>query len=127
MNKDKNKHAFKALKKLPAWIVQLAAILTALGVLTTAVVSADAFLLERATDRLDEHIVPLEQDMQEIKLDVTRIQLLHMMEHQTENTEAIMKLAKKYFVDMGGDWYMTAVFDEWCEKQGIHRNFELPI
>lgn len=127
MSKDKHKNIFKALKSVPTWIIQIAAVITALGVLAGAVATADAFLLDRATTRLEERIKPIEQDINEIKLDETRLQLLYMLEHRPEDTENILKIAKKYFVDMGGDWYMTAIFDEWCEERGIHREFELPI
>ena len=39
-----------------------------------------------------------------------RIQLLVLIKLCEERSEEIIKVAKKYFVDFDGDWYMTSIF-----------------
>ena len=57
--------------------------------------------------------------MTELKLDTTRNQLLTLMKNYPDNEEEIMKVAKYYFKDLNGDWYMTSLFIEWGEEKGI--------
>ena len=55
----------------------------------------------------------------ELKLDTTRNQLLTLMKNYPDNEEEIMKVAKYYFKDLNGDWYITNLFIEWGEERGI--------
>lgn len=55
----------------------------------------------------------------ELKLDTTRNQLLTLMNYYPDNNDEIMKVAKYYFRDLGGDWYMTELFIEWGEENGV--------
>lgn len=44
--------------------------------------------------------------------------LLLMSDFPTERGE-IMLLAKRYFVDLEGDWYATSLFQSWMKKNDI--------
>lgn len=49
---------------------------------------------------------------------VTRVELLMLMEHDPDNTLAIEKMARHYFVDLNGDLYITQKYSEWAKKYG---------
>lgn len=49
---------------------------------------------------------------------VTRVELMILIEHDPENVVAIEQMAKRYFVDLGGDKYMTSKYSAWAKKHG---------
>ena len=49
---------------------------------------------------------------------IARVELLMIMEHDPENTLAIEKMARHYFVDLNGDLYMTQKYSDWAKKYG---------
>lgn len=55
----------------------------------------------------------------ETRLDTLRIQLAQYMNHQPGNHDTILKVAKVYFVDMGGDWVMTEQFIAWAKAEHV--------
>jgi len=48
-----------------------------------------------------------------------RSQLLILMEHHPDDTFQIMQVAKHYFVDLDGDWYMSALFKKHCKEHSV--------
>ena len=62
-----------------------------------------------------------------IEKDTTRIQLLTLIKHDPDNAESILKVARHYFVDLSGDWYATAIFQNWCAERDIHVDWQMPI
>lgn len=73
---------------------------------------------ERA-EKLDTTIDKVLAVTEETRKDTVRIQLLMILSHQPENTDTILKLAEKYFIDLDGDWYMTNVFGKWAKEHDI--------
>lgn len=50
-----------------------------------------------------------------LEKDGLRTQLLLMILMKPDEKKEILTLAQHYFVDLHGNWYMTDVFDSWCE------------
>ena len=50
-----------------------------------------------------------------LEKDGLRTQLLLMILMKPDEKREILTLAQHYFVDLKGNWYMTDVFDAWCE------------
>lgn len=123
----KNKLHFKMLKSLPEGVKHAGAVISAIIVIISAVVSLDAWIMDRAINHLKEQFEPMREQIKAIKLDTTRLQLLQMIEHKPDDKEGILKLARHYFVDLGGDWYATSIFNDWCIEKGIHVDWEMPI
>lgn len=73
---------------------------------------------ERA-EKLDTTMDKVLAVTEETRKDTVRIQLLMILSHQPENTDTILKLAEKYFIDLDGDWYMTNVFGKWAKEHDI--------
>ena len=51
--------------------------------------------------------------------DTLRIQLSMYIENQPDNIDTILKLAEVYFVQLGGDWYMTNEFMKWAKAHDV--------
>lgn len=104
---------------IPKWaqnfVTIVAAITAALGVVT-GMVSA---IQEKVTADLKGDLEQLSQDVASIKLDTTRMQLLTLMNEDPDNVTDILKVAKYYFKDLNGDWYMSRLFTEWANSHNI--------
>ena len=55
----------------------------------------------RASDKVDKQAT-------------TRIELMVLMEHDSDNVVAIERMAKYYFQELDGDLYMTQKVSDWC-------------
>lgn len=52
-----------------------------------------------------------------LEKDGLRTQLLLMILLKPQEKKEILTLAQHYFIDLKGNWYMTDVFDKWCEEE----------
>lgn len=48
----------------------------------------------------------------------TRLELMMLIEHDPTNKVAIEKMAKYYFVELGGDLYITEKYSGWAAQYG---------
>ena len=108
-------------------IKSLAAVISALTVICTAATGCAAFVANKISDDIDSKIQPLATKIDSIEMDTTRIQLIDMIRNEPDNTDSILKLARHYFVDLSGDWYATAIFQNWCAERDIHVDWAMPI
>lgn len=83
------------------------------------------FLITRndnRNDRIGEIEQQLENIAAQLKLhekDQCRTQMLLLIsDYPAENAE-LMKLAKHYFSDLQGDWYMTNIFNKWLTERQL--------
>lgn len=106
------------LKKLGEWIQTTAGIITSVGVIAAAAVGTGTWCVAKVNEGTNAKIDAIAEQMQDLKLDTTRNQLLVLMEHD-ENDAEVLKVAKYYFNELKGDWYMTSVFERWAEKHGV--------
>lgn len=82
------------------------------------IVSFAQFLINRhdkRSDVLNEIIKKLDRT----EKDCVRTQLLMMMNHYPNRQDEIMSVARHYFVDDRGNWFMTSLFKHWCEDNKI--------
>lgn len=68
--------------------------------------------LDSKADAIDKRLVKLERDS-------VRTQLLLLMSDFPQNQQEIMEVAQHYFADIGGNWYMTGMFNQWLEESKI--------
>ena len=47
---------------------------------------------------------------------ITRLELANLIHNQPNNKAEIEKVARYYFVTLGGDWYMTGLYSQWAEE-----------
>lgn len=68
-------------------------------------------------------IKELKQFSKDERLDLLRIQLMTLTHVHPENVVEIMEVAEEYFMKYSGDWYMSSLFKEYLENQGM----EVPL
>ena len=96
-----------------------------LNVIATAIINALANRnkrlkeLEDKMDKNNERMDKIEERQVTSEKDALRTQLLVLLSDYPDNTEGIMEVARHYFVVLKGNWYMTALFNNWLEKNGI--------
>lgn len=78
-----------------------------------------------ANNKLDDKFKAIEQRLNEQDLGIARVQLLTLMNDYPNRSDEIMKVARHYFKDLEGDWYMTDLFNDWLEQQDISKPFWL--
>ena len=54
----------------------------------------------------------------ESRLGRTRLELTTLIAHSPTNVLEIEKVARYYFVDLGGDWYMSQIYSDWAKQFG---------
>ena len=96
------------------------------GALVTAVVTLIIFLIKRHDERSDKNdetvaeLKDIKKQMNKMERDSVRTQLLVlMMSYTYGDASEILTVAEYYFVKKKGDWYMTSMFQKFCEKEGI--------
>ena len=68
--------------------------------------------IEARLDKLDEKQIVAEKDS-------CRTQLLILMVDYPDETGEIMRIAKHYFDDLSGDWYLTSLFKQYLHKKDL--------
>lgn len=108
----------KVDSKLKKWAARVASI----SVIVGAVTGLYAFISGRLTDVIAIQLNEIRQEIaaSDVKQNqqITRLELLNLIYNQPENKAAIEKVAKYYFQELDGDWYVTNIYSEWCEKYG---------
>lgn len=108
-----------SLKNIPKIVKDVAAIITAIGVITGALVTCSSFISSKITESVDKKLDNISEQLDNIELDSTRTQLLTLMSNYPDNESEILKVAYHYFRELGGDWYMSELFSEWAEERNI--------
>ena len=104
---------------VPSRIKEVSAILSALIVIFTTVGSLMTWFQNNITAHIDDRIDTLEKSVNDVRLDTVRLQLDGLIAHDSENVESILSVAKVYFLDMNGDWYMTEKFKKWGREHDV--------
>lgn len=84
------------------------------------------FDIDRAVQDIQKDIAVIHDNQEQMKhslakteKDSVRTQLLVLMSDYPDNVTEIMGVAQHYFDDIGGNWYMTSMFNRWLEKEQI--------
>ena len=117
---DKMKMKMKnKIKNLPDKVKKISAFISALIVIFTACGSLLNWFETKITEHLDARISSVENIVSDIRQDTVRLQLDNLINNDPSNIESILTVAKVYFIDMKGDWYMTEKFKKWGKEHGV--------
>lgn len=109
----------KGWKSVPKRIQTASAVLASIVAICTTVGSVLAWFESKMTEHLDNRIDTLESTVNNIRLDTVRLQLDGLMAHDSNNIESILSVARVYFIEMNGDWYMTEKFKKWGREHDV--------
>lgn len=114
-------------KKAQIWATRLTAVATIVGVLA----AAGSWIIGQVDDslatRLENQTASIQQEIKDLKkeadannkqteLQLTRLELMTLIEADPENIIEIEKVAKRYFHDLGGNAYMSSEYTRWCKQ-----------
>lgn len=112
------KTATKKLEKLGTKITKTSAILSAIVAIIGVVSGICAWVSNQFQSVISTQLSSLQSDIEsnDLKMEqqITRLELLNLIHNQPNNKVEIEKVARHYFVDLKGDWYMTGIYSEWA-------------
>lgn len=125
-NKAMTRTAQKIVNKwdsLNAKTQRIVTTITSAGIIIGAFFGCSNYIVSQLDQHIQDQMSDVKEDVAEIKLSSTRNELLLMMRNNPENVIEIERLAKAYFVDMKGDFYMTGLYSDWAKKHGGDTSF----
>lgn len=76
---------------------------------------------------LGRQVENLQSDLKEARLSSdlsdARLELNTLIAHNPTNVLEIEKVARYYFIDLGGDWYMSQIYSDWAREYGGDTEF----
>lgn len=105
-----------------------------IGILAGAVTGVGSFLINQFNGLVDSRLVGLSEQitqLQEESRDAdltltrgqTRLELTMLIYHSPTNVVEIERIARYYFIDLKGDWYMSQIYSEWAREYGGDTSF----
>lgn len=110
----------KQKKGILSRIKDIADVITAVGIIGAAAVGIGTWCVTRINAETNSKIDEVSNKLDSIELNSTRDQLLTLISDYPDNEDEILKVAKYYFRDLEGDWYMTTLFTKWAEDRGLN-------
>lgn len=110
-------------------ISTVSSVLVILGAITGVLSWGVSQVNTQVATMVEEYIAPLSAEVKELKeqvagtshdtqLSTTRLELNTLIAHNPTNILEIEKVARYYFVELGGDWYMSQIYSEWAREYG---------
>lgn len=96
-----------------------------LNVLATAIISAvnnrksRLKTIEGQLEEVNKRLDDVDDKLIKCEKDSLRTQLLLMISDYPDNIEGIMAVGERYFGGLHGNWYATALFNQWLELKEI--------
>lgn len=106
-------------KSLSKRVQTASAVLASIVAICTTVGAVLTWFESKMTEHLDKRIDTLESTVNDIRQDTVRLQLDNLINGDSDNIESILTVAKVYFIDMKGDWYMTEKFKRWGREHDV--------
>lgn len=124
---EKWDNADKWVKRILGAIATLGTIIGLVGGITGWVTAQLDAHLDAKIETIATQIQTLEEKSDEadrkLELSSTRNELTTLISHSPENVVQIEMVAKYYFLDLGGDWYMSGIYSDWAKQYGGDTSF----
>lgn len=111
------------------WVKRIIGAIATVGTIIGILTSMTSWLAAQLDTHLDSKLgtiinqietLDAKSDEADRKLELsnTRLELMQLIEHNPTNVIEIEKVARYYFIDLGGDWYMSNIYSEWAKEYG---------
>lgn len=115
---------------LDARVQKLAKLLTSVAAIIGVLVAGSGWFLGQidtaVSNKIENQTATLQQEVKQIasdreatakqtELQLTRLELLMLMETDPDNIIEIEKVAQRYFIELKGNTYMSSEFSRWCK------------
>lgn len=108
---------------------RIAGTISAILVIGGALFGVGTWINDQVSNAIAAQISDLKTTMQESDKQqnqaITRLELMNLIQTDSNNVVAIEKMAKYYFQELDGDLYMTQKVSDWCAAQ--HRDCSVLI
>ena len=94
----------------------ISAALVILGALTGMVSWANSQFTNAISSQINEFREEVQAADKKTEVQITRLELMTLINTQPENVAEIEKVARHYFLDLGADWYMTSIYSSWARE-----------
>lgn len=106
----------KTDKKIQKWSKTVGALIVLIG----AVASVSTWVSNQFQNVIATQIAGLRAEVQALDKrtdkQITRLELANLIHNQPNNNTEIEKVARYYFVNLDGDWYMTGLYSNWAKE-----------
>lgn len=106
--------------KLSDRVVRASQVVTAttvlIGAITTVYTTLDQRFVDKVSGQIDELKAEMVNSDEKTDRKLTRLELMNLIQNQASNKVEIEKVARHYFVDLGGDWYVSGFYSQWAEE-----------
>lgn len=121
-------------KNIQKWATRLGAVATIIGIVTAGggwlihqIDNAVATRIEAQTTQIQQEVQAISDEVkkheEQSDLQLTRLELMNLIQLDPTNVIEIEKVAKHYFIDLQGDWYLTSVYSKWAKQHGGNMDF----
>lgn len=111
---------FKEYIKADKKIQRISKTIGALAVIIGAVASVSTWISSQFQNAVAVQIADLRSEIQFLDKrtdqQITRLELANLIHNQPNNKAEIEKVARYYFVELDGDWYMTGLYSTWAKN-----------
>ena len=108
----------KADKRIRKWAGTIGAIATILTALAGVCAWASSQFAKAVSDQISSFQQEVRDADKKTETQITRLELMTLIDTQPTNAAEIEKVAKHYFKDLGADWYMTSIYSNWAREYG---------
>lgn len=129
----------KRLDNASIWHKRLLGVFAIIATISGTVVAINTNINNALNDHIDNHtqaitaridenkqsIQNVMTEVEKVRMDTLRVQLLQYIYNEPQAHDTILKLAYTYFVEYNGDWVMTDKFKEWAEAEKVNIPFDL--
>ena len=117
-NKAKRKLFDRVSERTSKVASLISAALVILGALTGIVSWATSQFTNAISSQMSEFREEVQAADKKTEVQITRLELMTLINTQPENVAEIEKVARHYFLDLGADWYMTSIYSSWAREHG---------
>lgn len=114
---------------LDKWVKRILGAIATIGTIIGTVSGITGWVTTQLDNHLDSKVQTIIQQIEtldnksdeadrKLELSNTRLELTTLIAHNPENVLEIEKVARYYFVDLGGDWYMSQIYSTWAREYG---------
>ena len=90
-----------------------------IAVLSSAGLSAFVQFLISRHDKKHDRLAQIEDKLDKTEKDSVRMQLLFLINQMPQEHQEILTVAEYYFGILQSNWYMTSLFNKWCETENV--------
>lgn len=108
----------KADKHIRKWAGTLGAIATILASVAGVCAWASSQFARAVSDQISSFQQEVREADKKTEVQITRLELMTLIDTQPTNVAEIEKVAKHYFKDLEADWYMTSIYSDWAKEYG---------